>query len=52
MVDIDGPIQFGAPTGGSSVPEPSADQVGLLIDMGFTQAQARKALSETVRTFM
>ena len=42
---IDDPIQPSGP----SVPEPSADQIGLLTDMGFTRAQARKALLETVR---
>ncbi|KAH0826369.1 hypothetical protein J3R83DRAFT_5331 [Lanmaoa asiatica] len=45
--DIDDPIQVSAATGGSSVPEPSADQIALLADMGFTCAQARKALLET-----
>lgn len=42
--DIDDPIQLGGP----SAPEPPADQIALLADMGFTQAQARKALLETV----
>jgi len=40
--DIDAPIQ----ASGKS-PEPSADQVSMLADMGFTSAQARKALRET-----
>jgi len=44
--DIDAPIQLAAVSGG---PEPSAEQVGMLADMGFTPAQARKALRETVR---
>lgn len=39
--DIDAPIQ---PVGGA---EPSAEQVSMLADMGFTPAQARKALRET-----
>ncbi|OCH88833.1 ubiquitin carboxyl-terminal hydrolase 14 [Obba rivulosa] len=43
--DIDTPIQ---PQGGSGgAPEPSADQISMLADMGFTHAQARKALRET-----
>lgn len=43
---IDDPI----PVGGSSSkgPEPSPEQVATLSDMGFTAAQARKALRETV----
>jgi len=41
--DIDKPIQRGRP----SVPEPPAEQIALLADMGFTYAQARKALLET-----
>ena len=47
-VDIDAPIQ---PPGGnaSASPEPSAEQVAMLADMGFTSAQASKALRETVR---
>jgi ubiquitin carboxyl-terminal hydrolase 5/13 len=43
--DIDSPIQ----TTGSSAPEPSAEQVSMLADMGFTTGQAKKALRETVR---
>lgn len=46
IVDIDTPIKpSGAPAKG---PEPSADQISALVDMGFTAAQARKALRETV----
>jgi ubiquitin carboxyl-terminal hydrolase 5/13 len=46
MADIDSPIQ---PVGQSaSGPEPSAEQIGALADMGFTAPQARKALRETV----
>ncbi|KAF8557222.1 ubiquitinyl hydrolase [Imleria badia] len=41
--DIDEPIQLGGP----NAAEPPADQIALLADMGFTQAQARKALLET-----
>ncbi|KAH8091347.1 ubiquitin carboxyl-terminal hydrolase 14 [Cristinia sonorae] len=43
--DIDAPIQLaGAPSGSS---EPSAEQISMLADMGFTAAQAKKALRET-----
>ncbi|PBK81751.1 ubiquitinyl hydrolase [Armillaria gallica] len=43
--DIDDPIQ---PTSSSAAAfEPSPDQVSMLSDMGFTPAQARKALRET-----
>ncbi|KAJ7256532.1 ubiquitin carboxyl-terminal hydrolase 14 [Mycena haematopus] len=44
--DIDAPIQ---PTAGGAAggPEPTADQIAMLSDMGFTSAQARKALRET-----
>ena len=48
--DIDAPIQPQS-GGGSGGPEPSAEQVSMLADMGFTPAQARKALRETVRSF-
>jgi ubiquitin carboxyl-terminal hydrolase 5/13 len=41
--EIDNPIQLGGPR----VAEPTADQIALLADMGFTHAQARKALLET-----
>ncbi|KAJ8483090.1 hypothetical protein ONZ45_g14725 [Pleurotus djamor] len=44
--DIDAPIQTAA-SSGSSVAEPSAEQINMLADMGFTPAQARKALRET-----
>lgn len=43
--DIDEPIQLGGP----NAPDPPAEQIALLADMGFTHAQARKALLETVR---
>lgn len=46
--DIDDPVQLSVP----SVPEPSGDQIALLVDMGFTHAQGRKALLETVRIFV
>jgi ubiquitin carboxyl-terminal hydrolase 5/13 len=42
--DIDTPI----PTSAASGPEPSLEQISMLADMGFTPAQARKALKETV----
>lgn len=42
--DIDDPIVGGAAT---STSEPSADQISMLSDMGFTSAQAKKALRET-----
>ncbi|KAI0653789.1 ubiquitinyl hydrolase [Cubamyces menziesii] len=44
--DIDAPIQL-ASSGGSGAPEPSAEQISMLSEMGFTPAQARKALRET-----
>lgn len=44
-IDIDDPIQNMTSQDGA---EPSAEQVGMLADMGFTDAQARKALRETV----
>ncbi|KIM37665.1 hypothetical protein M413DRAFT_448435 [Hebeloma cylindrosporum] len=45
--DIDSPIQPSAPATGSAGFEPDADQIAMLSDMGFTSAQARKALRET-----
>ncbi|KAI0816905.1 ubiquitinyl hydrolase [Trametes gibbosa] len=45
--DIDAPIQLPSSAVASGGPEPSAEQVGMLVDMGFTPAQARKALRET-----
>jgi ubiquitin carboxyl-terminal hydrolase 5/13 len=52
ITDIDSPIQLSASSAkGSSAPEPSAEQVSMLSDMGFTPAQARKALRETVSKF-
>ncbi|KAF5371409.1 hypothetical protein D9615_009657 [Tricholomella constricta] len=52
--DIDAPIVSGAAVGavGAALasrdnPEPSAEQIGMLVDMGFTHAQGRKALRET-----
>jgi ubiquitin carboxyl-terminal hydrolase 5/13 len=45
--DIDDPIQVTA-GGGTSGPEPSQEQIAMLADMGFSPAQARKALCETV----
>ncbi|KAF9231746.1 hypothetical protein BU15DRAFT_90837 [Melanogaster broomeanus] len=47
-VDIDDPIPVNSgSSGGASGPEPSADHIAMLADMGFTSAQARKALLET-----
>ncbi|KAJ7481259.1 hypothetical protein B0H11DRAFT_2024866 [Mycena galericulata] len=44
--DIDAPIP--SQSGGmAAAPEPTADQIAMLSDMGFTPAQARKALRET-----
>ena len=45
--DIDAPLQFSS-TG--SAPEPDPGVVAMLQDMGFSSAQAKKALRETVRT--
>jgi len=44
---IDDPITVGS-SSSSEVPEPSPEQVAMLSDMGFSPAQARKALRETV----
>jgi hypothetical protein len=53
--DIDVPIQLQAASGGGGggggKAEPNPEQVAMLADMGFTHAQARKALRETVRPF-
>lgn len=49
MQDIDEPIQLNTSGGAKKGPEPSPDQIAMLADMGFTHAQARKALIETVR---
>ncbi|KAI6032578.1 hypothetical protein F5J12DRAFT_902429 [Pisolithus orientalis] len=46
--DIDEPIQFKL-SGANKAPEPSSEQIAMLADMGFTHAQARKALIETKR---
>ena len=52
VIDIDDPIVESAPSAGSGGSgggnEPSAEQVAMLADMGFTTAQAKKALRETV----
>ncbi len=42
--DIDVPIQAVA----ASSAEPSPEQIAMLADMGFSPAQGRKALKETV----
>ncbi|THH03651.1 hypothetical protein EW145_g6112 [Phellinidium pouzarii] len=44
--DIDDPLPSGGQTTVNKA-EPSAEQVSMLVDMGFTQAQAKKALRET-----
>lgn len=44
LPDIDAPLQ----TKVGSIPEPSAEQIQMISDMGFTTGQARKALKETV----
>jgi uncharacterized UBP type Zn finger protein len=48
--DIDDPIQPTAsnPSTAAASNEPSADQISMVSEMGFTPAQARKALRETV----
>ncbi len=43
--DIDAPFQL---SGTSAGPEPLPEQINMLADMGFTHAQAAKALRETV----
>ncbi len=50
--DIDDPIQPTSSSAAASAFEPSPDQVSMLSDMGFTPAQARKALRETVRSII
>ncbi|EGN94266.1 hypothetical protein SERLA73DRAFT_62342 [Serpula lacrymans var. lacrymans S7.3] len=45
--DIDDPIVIASSTGQTSGSEPSAEQVAMLADMGFSSAQAKKALRET-----
>ncbi|KAF8590157.1 ubiquitinyl hydrolase [Ramaria rubella] len=45
--DIDVPLETSAGAGAGAKPEPSAEQTSMLADMGFTTAQARKALKET-----
>ncbi|ORY24757.1 hypothetical protein BCR39DRAFT_545796 [Naematelia encephala] len=44
--DIDAPIQP-VGTSGSASTEPTAEQISMIADMGFSPAQARKALRET-----
>ena len=45
--DIDDPLPSNT-RGSSGGAEPSSDQIAMLSEMGFTSAQARKALRETV----
>ena len=48
-VDIDDPIEVSSSTNNlKSGPEPNLEQIAMLADMGFTSAEARKALRETV----
>jgi hypothetical protein len=51
-IDIDEPIVIpqGSSAGGGGGHEPNEAQVGMLAEMGFSHAQARKALRETVRS--
>jgi ubiquitin carboxyl-terminal hydrolase 5/13 len=51
QLDIDDPIPSGG-TSHKSAYVPSEEQVAMLAEMGFTSAQARKALRETVRFFV
>jgi ubiquitin carboxyl-terminal hydrolase 5/13 len=46
LADIDAPLELGQ---AEAAPQLSADQIAMLVDMGFTSAHARKALRETVR---
>ena len=48
--DIDAPIvhQSASGTAAASGPDPSPEQISTFVDMGFSHAQARKALRETV----
>lgn len=46
--DIDEPIQLGG-GGASAASGPSEEQIAMIADMGFTHAQGKKALRETVR---
>lgn len=47
LLDIDDPL----PTNSSSSTgvEPTSEEIGLMVEMGFTENQGRKALKETVR---
>lgn len=47
FTDIDDPLPSSS-KGSTGGPEPSAEQVTMLSEMGFTPMQARKALRETV----
>jgi ubiquitin carboxyl-terminal hydrolase 5/13 len=50
MPDIDTPIQPSNVNSAGSAPEPPQEVVAMLSDMGFTHAQVKKALRETVRS--
>lgn len=54
VIDIDDPIQPAAipSAAGSSATEPSADKIAMIGDMGFSPAQARKALKQAVRDYL
>ncbi|KAI0686470.1 ubiquitinyl hydrolase [Cytidiella melzeri] len=45
--DIDAPIQLASASPAGSAPESAPEVIGMLTDMGFTQAQVKKALRET-----
>jgi len=47
--DIDAPLDLGGASGGAAASgsEPSEEQIAMLVSMGFTHSQARKALRET-----
>jgi len=47
-VNINSPIQPSVPAAGNAEFEPDPDQIRMLSDMGFTSAQACKALRGTV----
>jgi len=48
FVDIDTPLQAAGASSAAAGPEPSPDQISMIADMGFSAAQARRALRETV----
>lgn len=50
--DIDDPLPAAGVAAASSSNEPSEDQIAGVTEMGFSPAQARKALRETVRSVL